>query len=126
MAQTQSRCLLLPAPALLRQVHVPPLPAAPGLCQAGPQGQVMGVLPVHKRLSWGHPMPKSSQCLVRLLQGDLRLGEHQLPTPMPATPRTMETQVLPGQHQGQGSLVSLPQTWGHLQPPGVGKQPQER
>ena len=53
------------------------------------------------------------------------LWEHQLLSPMAVTPQRMETPVLPGQHRGRGSLVSLPQTRGQLQPPGLGKQPQK-
>ena len=98
MAQTRSHCLLLPVPAPLCWLHALLLLAAPGLCQAGPRGQVMGVLLVHKLLSQGHPTPKASQCLVRRLQGDLLPGEHQLPSPMAVTPRRKETRVLPGQH----------------------------
>lgn len=98
MAQTQSHCLLLPAPALLYQDLVLPLPAALGLCQTGPRGQVMGVLLVHRLLSWGHPMLKSKRCLVHWLQGDLLPGEHQLLFPMAVVPQMMETRVLPGQH----------------------------
>ena len=77
-------------------------------------------------LSSGHSTMKSSQCLVHWLQGDLLPGEHQLLSPTPVTPQGTEARVLPGQHQGRGSLVSLPQTWGQPWTLGVGKQHQER
>lgn len=98
MAQTQSHCLLLPVLVLPCRLLALLLLAAPHLCQAGLQGQVTGVLLVHELLSWGYPMPKSSQCPVLWLQGGLLPGEHQLLSPMAVTHQRMETQVLPGQH----------------------------
>lgn len=97
MAQTQSHCLLLPVLALPCWLLALLLLAAPYLCQAGPQGQVMGVLLVHELLSWGYPKVKPSRCLALQPQGDLLPWEHQLLFPTAVTPQRMETQVLPGQ-----------------------------
>lgn len=98
MAQTQSHCLLLPLLALSCWLPALVLLAAPRLCQAGPQGQVMGVLRVHELLSWGCPMPKWSRCLALRPQGVLLPQEHQLLLPKALTLQRMESQVLPGQH----------------------------
>ena len=99
MAQTQSHCLLLPVPPLLCWLLALLLLAALHLCQAGPQGQVTGVLQVHELLSWGYPMLKSSLCLALQLQGYLLPQEHQLLLlPMAVAHQRMETQLLPGQH----------------------------